>query len=91
MSYPNIIPSKNLPRVKVRKPEATYLVWLDFSDYGLNKDELSKLMQEKGKIALDDGYWFGVEGEGFERINVACPRYMLEEGMKRIKKAVSHL
>jgi cystathionine beta-lyase len=48
-------------------------------------------MKEKGKIALDDGYWFGVEGEGYERINIACPRYMLEEGAKRIKKALSHL
>lgn len=83
--------SKELPRIKVKKPEATYLVWLDFSDYGMNKEELSVLMQEKGKIALDDGFWFGKEGEGFERINVACSRQMLEEGMKRIKKAVENL
>ncbi|GLI58160.1 aminotransferase [Propionigenium maris DSM 9537] len=83
--------SKNLPRVRVQKPEATYLVWLDFKDYGLGKEKLSKLMQEKGKIALDDGFWFGVEGEGFERINVACPRQMLEEGMRRISKAVESL
>lgn len=83
--------SKNLPRIKVKKPEATYLVWLDFSDYGLTKDELSTLMQEKGKIALDDGFWFGEEGIGFERINVACPRQMLEEGMKRIATAVKGL
>ncbi len=83
--------SKNLPRVRVRKPEATYLVWLDFSDYGLNKEELSALMQEKGRIALDDGFWFGTEGEGFERINVACSRQMLEEGMRRISRAVESL
>jgi len=82
---------ENLPKVKVNKPEATYLVWLDFNEYSLSKDELSKLMQEKGKIALDDGYWFGVEGDGFERINVACSREMLEEGLKRIKDAISHL
>lgn len=82
---------ENLPKVKIYKPEATYLMWLDFNEYGLSKDELSKLMQEKGKIALDDGYWFGVEGEGFERINVACSREMLKEGLKRIKDAISHL
>ncbi len=83
--------SKNLPRVRVKKPEATYLVWLDFTDYGLSKEELSNLMQERGKIALDDGFWFGTEGEGFERINVACPREMLEEGMRRISRAVESL
>ena len=45
-------------------------------------------MQEKAKIALDDGHWFGQTGEGFERMNIACPRYMVEEGMKRIEKAI---
>jgi len=83
--------TKELPKVKISRPEATYLVWMDFTEYGLTKEELSNVMKEKGKIALDDGYWFGVEGEGYERINIACPGYMLEEGLDRIKKAVSHL
>ena len=41
-------------------------MWLDFSALGMSKEELSKFMQEKAKIALDDGYWFGQTGEGFE-------------------------
>ena len=83
----NFIKEK-IPEVKVRKPEGTYLMWLDFSALGMSKEELSKFMQEKAKIALDDGYWFGQTGEGFERMNIACPRYMVEEGMKRIEKAI---
>ncbi len=45
-------------------------------------------MQEKCKIALDDGFWFGENGIGFERMNIACPRYMVEEGMNRIEKGI---
>ena len=45
-------------------------------------------MQEECKIALDDGYWFGENGIGFERMNIACPRYMVEEGMNRIEKGI---
>ena len=45
-------------------------------------------MQIEGKIALDDGFWFGENGSGYERMNIATPRYMVEEGMKRIEKAV---
>lgn len=83
----NFIKEK-IPEVKVRKPEGTYLMWLDFSALGMSKEELSKFMQEKAKIALDDGYWFGQTGKGFERMNIACPRYMVEKGMKRIEKAI---
>lgn len=82
---------EKLPEVKVKKPEGTYLMWLDFRNLALDKQELSKFMQEKAKIALDDGFWFGDNGEGFERINIACPRYMVEEGMKRIEKAIKDL
>ena len=79
---------ENLPKIKVRKPEATYLLWLDFSEYGISKEKLAELMVKEGKIAFDYGHWFGSEGENFQRMNVACPRYMVEEGLKRIKKAV---
>ncbi|EYE88906.1 aminotransferase [Fervidicella metallireducens AeB] len=82
---------KNIPKVKVIKPEGTYLVWLDFRSLGLNNADLSILLQKEGKIALDDGFWFGENGGGFERINIACPRYLLEDGLKRIKKAVDSI
>jgi len=46
-------------------------------------------MIKKARVALDDGHWFGAEGKGFMRINIACPRSFLEEGLKRIEKAIN--
>jgi len=54
----------------------------------MNKELLEDLMLNKAKIWLDEGYIFGQEGEGFERINIACPRSILEEGLQRIEKAI---
>lgn len=88
MDYVINFVKERIPEVKVRKPEGTYLMWLDFSALGMTKEELSKFMQEKAKIALDDGFWFGGNGTGYERMNIACPRYMVEEGMTRIEKAI---
>lgn len=79
---------QNIPQIKVIQPEGTYLVWLDFRSLALTAKELEFLMQKKAKVALDEGYIFGTGGEGFERINVACPRSTLEEGLMRITKAV---
>ena len=88
MDYVINFVKENIPEVKVRKPEGTYLMWLDFSALGVTKEELSMFMQKDAKIALDDGFWFGENGAGFERMNIACPRYMVEEGMKRIENAI---
>ncbi|GAB6170984.1 pyridoxal phosphate-dependent aminotransferase [Paradesulfitobacterium aromaticivorans] len=83
--------SKKLPKVKVIKPEGTYLVWLDFREYGLDGKALENLMLRKAKLALDEGYIFGTGGEGFERINIACPRAVLAEGLTRIENAFNVL
>lgn len=88
MDYVVNFVKERIPEVKVRKPEGTYLMWLDFSGLGMTKEELSMFMQKEAKIALDDGFWFGENGAGFERMNIACPRYMVEEGMNRIENAV---
>jgi len=80
---------ENLPQINVIQPEGTYLVWIDFRTLGLDAKALETLMQKKAKIALDEGYIFGKAGEGFERINIACPRKTLEDGLQRIKKAVN--
>ncbi len=82
---------ENIPEVKVVKPEGTYLVWLDFRALGMSGEELSKFLVEKAKVGLDDGYLFGPSGNGFARINIACPRKTLEEGLKRIESAVKDL
>ena len=79
---------ENIPEIKVIKPEGTYLVWLDCRQLGLNPKELWKFMIHKAKIGLNDGATFGTGGEGFLRINIACPRATLVEGLKRIERAV---
>ncbi len=83
--------SENLPKAKVMIPDATYLVWIDFSDYGIESRTLHKTLKYEGKIWLDEGYLFGKAGEGFERINIACPRKTLEEGLRRIKDCIDKM
>ena len=80
-----------IPQVKVIKPEGTYLIWLDFRKLGMDNEKLSTFLRKKAKVGLDDGYLFGPSGSGFERINIACPRSILKEGLKRIEKAVNSL
>ncbi|MBF4693372.1 MalY/PatB family protein [Fusibacter ferrireducens] len=77
-----------LPEITFVKPEATYLAWLDFNQLGMSPSELETWMQTEVKLALDEGYIFGAGGEGYERINVACPRSILKEALERIEKAV---
>ena len=82
---------KLMPEVILIEPEGTYLVWLDFRAWKLSAEQLKDKMINIGKIALDEGYIFGEEGAGFERINIACPRSILEDGVKRIADAVKSL
>lgn len=77
-----------LPQLPVASPEGTYLVWFDCRKLGLNDSELRNFMRKKAKVGLDDGYMFGSGGSGFQRINIACPRGRLEQGLTRIEKAV---
>lgn len=79
--------NEKLPEVDFIDPEGTYLAWLDFRNLGMNAEELHDFMLKKAKVALDEGSNFGPGGEGFERINVACPRTILEECMIRIINA----
>ncbi|RAL24127.1 MalY/PatB family protein [Thermoflavimicrobium daqui] len=80
--------NQHIPKIKVVKPEATYLVWLDFRELGIDAKSFEKLMLEKAKVAFHEGYIFGQEGEGFTRMNIACPRALLEEGLNRMKNAL---
>ncbi len=80
---------ENMPSLKVKKPEGTYLLWVDFSETGLSDEEVAKALVEKGKVALNNGVAFGVGGKGYQRINLACPRSMVENGLARIKKAIT--
>ena len=77
-----------LPGVKIVEPEGTYLIWLDFNDLNLSESELEYLIEKKAKIWLDAGSMFGKSGRGFQRINTACPRRILEEALERIERAL---
>ena len=79
------------PKIKVIRPEGTYLVWLDCRQLNMDGMTLRAFMREKARVGLDDGFIFGPGGEGFERMNIACPRAILEEAFGRIEAAVNTL
>ncbi|MBS4220877.1 pyridoxal phosphate-dependent aminotransferase [Bacillus sp. FJAT-49711] len=78
---------KELPKLEVIEPEGTYLVWVDCRKTGLSEKELRERLIEKGGLAVNFGNSYGPGGEGFIRINTACPRSIIEEGIVRLKKA----
>jgi len=82
---------ERIPKLSVVKPEGTYLVWIDCRQLGLDNTALRTFFREKAKIGLDDGYIFGPAGTGFQRMNIACPRSILEEALQRIEAAVNNL
>ncbi|MEA4884789.1 MAG: PatB family C-S lyase [Clostridia bacterium] len=79
------------PEVRVMPPEGTYVIWLDFRELGLAPSELRRLLVDKARVGLSDGPMFGPGGAGFQRINIACPRSVLCEGLTRIEGAISRL
>ena len=78
--------TKNLPKVHFHKPQATYMMWLDFNEYGLSEEELWQTMTQKALLGFNRGKDFGEEGSGFFRINLACPRATVEEAMRRLQE-----
>ena len=82
---------QNLPQIKMLPIEGTYLVWLDCSAFGMTADEREHWLWHEAKLWLDGGGIFGKEGEAFERINVACPRATLLQGLEQLKAAVEGL
>lgn len=79
---------KKLPNVKYLIPEGTYLAWLDFNNYDLTDEELTNIFLNEAKVAFDEGKLFGKTGEKFQRINVACPRVILEEALEKVYEAL---
>ncbi|MCR6097920.1 putative C-S lyase [Salipaludibacillus agaradhaerens] len=77
-----------LPELTLVEPEGTYLLWIDCRKLGLSDGELNHLFTHKGKIGFNPGISFGKGGEGFVRMNVACPRSTVIEGLARMKKAI---
>jgi len=82
---------ENIPRIKVTEAEGTYLVWLDCTDLNFENDEqLIEFMNKKAKVGLNPGRWFGEAGSMHMRLNIACPRQRLKDGLERIEKAVNN-
>jgi len=88
LNYLNEFMAEHLPKVKVMQPESTFLVWMDFRDYGLSEKEMKDVLVNKAGVAMNVGSTFGTGGEGFFRMNIGCPRSTLQEGLERIEKAL---
>ncbi|AEV69287.1 MalY/PatB family protein [Acetivibrio clariflavus] len=81
----------NIPRIKVIRPEATYLAWLDCRNLPVKAEKLKEFFVHEAGVGMNDGITFGVEGAGFQRLNFACPKKILLEGLGKIKNAVDRL
>lgn len=82
---------ENIPGVKLLKPEGTYLLWLDFRELHLSDAALEDLIIKKAGLWLDSGAIFGDAGKGFQRINAACPRKILEKALHKLEEAALSL
>ena len=80
--------AREIPEIRPVHPEGTYLVWLDCRALGLDADALDAFFRNRARVALKDGRTYGSEGEGFQRINIGCPRSMLAEALERMAAAV---
>ncbi|KKI89960.1 cystathionine beta-lyase [Bacillus sp. SA1-12] len=79
---------EHLPELKVMRPEATYLVWLDVRYLKKTDKEIKELLLKKGKLGLESGSKFGENGAGFLRMNIACPRELVKDGLNRLVEAL---
>jgi len=82
---------QKIPGVKAVEPDSTFLLWLDFRELGLGTEELKDSIINEANVALIEGSKYGAGGEGFMRLNFACPRDTLKEGLERIKSALERV
>ena len=82
---------KNIPQIKTYAPDATYLMWLDCRALGLDDESLNRFFIDQAKLGLNAGNSFGRSLSGYMRLNVACPRSVLEQAMAQLKAAVDAL
>lgn len=83
--------AENIPQIKPNIPDATYLVWLDCRDLGMDNETLRRFMIEKAGLGLNEGYTFGRSLSGYMRLNAACPRSVLKKALGQLKAAVDAL
>lgn len=80
-----------IPKIRTYAPDATYLMWLDCRDLGLDNQALHDFMIQKAGLGLNDGVSFGRSLSGFMRLNAACPRSVLQTAMEQLEAAVNAL
>ena len=83
--------AEHLPKIKVIRPESTFLVWLDCSEMGMNDKDLNEFFLHKAKVGMNPGVMFGPGGEGYMRMNIGCPAATLNQGLDQIKNAFTEL
>jgi bifunctional pyridoxal-dependent enzyme with beta-cystathionase and maltose regulon repressor activities len=70
--------------VHFHRPAASYQLWLDFRESGIDAADVHRYLSQEAKVGMNAGFWFGKEGAGFTRMNIASPRSVIEEGMNRL-------
>ena len=91
IDYVDAFTREHTPKIKVIRPQASFLVWLDCREMGLSQEALVDFFVDKAHLALNDGTAFGQEGTGFMRLNVATSRSVIEQAMKQLAEAYSGL
>ncbi len=91
ITYADKFIKKNIPGISIIKPEGTYLIWLDCRELNLNQQQLKNFFIQEAGIGLNDGATFGAEGQGFMRMNIACPKEILVKALNQIKLAIENL
>ena len=81
---------EHLPKVIVAEPQGTYLMWFDMRKYGLGSEELVKRIADAG-AGLNSGHHYGEQYDGFVRMNIACPRTQMLDGLECIRKALENV
>jgi cystathionine beta-lyase len=77
-----------MPKIRMTFTEATYLAWIDFREYGQKESDLNRILIDMAGVVLNKGSIYGKEGDGFFRLNFACPRQVLNEALCKIKGAL---
>ena len=90
MDYMESYLHENLPQLKMRRSEGTYMVWVDFRGTGMTTEEIEHFIAHEAHIGVDMGTWFGPGGEGFLRFNLACPRCLVEKAMQMLSAALKN-
>lgn len=82
---------KYMPMLKVTRLEGSYLMWVDMRELGLNNDQLESALMKDACVFFDDGYYFGEEGNGFERVNIACPTECVQQALDNLRRWIDGL